>query len=103
MTDKVQFVDFGVPERFGAHIFRVEIPAGRTSRSAPSKWIYSVYPCSRSADDPTRHPLFPQGCTRSHRAAPSGPEAICRGILRSPMDGLWGTDFFDTEGWNRVV
>ena len=30
MTDKVQFVDFGAPEQFGTHVFRVEIPAART-------------------------------------------------------------------------
>jgi hypothetical protein len=30
MTEKVQFVDFGAPERFGTHVFRVEIPAART-------------------------------------------------------------------------
>jgi Protein of unknown function (DUF3780) len=30
MTQKVQFVDFGVPESFGTHVFRVEIPAART-------------------------------------------------------------------------
>lgn len=29
MTEKVQFVDFGAPERFGTHVFRVEIPAAR--------------------------------------------------------------------------
>ena len=27
MTEKVQFVDFGAPDKFGAHLFRVEIPA----------------------------------------------------------------------------
>jgi Protein of unknown function (DUF3780) len=30
MTEKAQFVDFGVPESFGTHVFRVEIPATRT-------------------------------------------------------------------------
>ncbi len=30
MTDKVHTVDFGAPEKFGAHVFRVEIPAART-------------------------------------------------------------------------
>jgi hypothetical protein len=30
MTRKVQFVDFGVLESFGTHVFRVEIPAART-------------------------------------------------------------------------
>ena len=30
MTGKQKTVDFGAPEAFGAHIFRVEIPAGRT-------------------------------------------------------------------------
>jgi hypothetical protein len=30
MTEKNQFVDFGAPERFGMHVFRVEIPATRT-------------------------------------------------------------------------
>jgi len=30
MTEKVQFVDFGAPEQFGTHVFRVEIPAART-------------------------------------------------------------------------
>ena len=30
MTVKAQFVDFGVPESFGTHVFRVEIPATRT-------------------------------------------------------------------------
>jgi hypothetical protein len=30
MIEKVQFVDFGVPESFGTHVFRVEIPAART-------------------------------------------------------------------------
>ncbi len=31
MSDKLQTVDFGAPEKFGAHRFRVEIPAARTS------------------------------------------------------------------------
>jgi hypothetical protein len=31
MIQKVQFVDFGVPESFGTHVFRVEIPAARTA------------------------------------------------------------------------
>jgi hypothetical protein len=31
MTQKAQFVDFGVPESFGTHVFRVEIPAARTA------------------------------------------------------------------------
>jgi hypothetical protein len=30
MTEKLKFVDFGAPDRFGAHLFRVEIPAART-------------------------------------------------------------------------
>ena len=30
MTEKIQFVDFGAPDKFGAHLFRVEIPAVRT-------------------------------------------------------------------------
>jgi hypothetical protein len=30
MTEKLQFVDFGAPNKFGAHLFRVEIPAVRT-------------------------------------------------------------------------
>ncbi len=30
MSEKVQFVDFGAPEKFGAHVFRVEIPASKT-------------------------------------------------------------------------
>jgi hypothetical protein len=30
MTEKVQFADFGAPEKFGAHVFRVEIPAAKT-------------------------------------------------------------------------
>jgi len=30
MTEKVQFADFGAPEKFGAHLFRVEIPASKT-------------------------------------------------------------------------
>jgi len=29
MSDKPATVDFGAPDRFGAHLFRVEIPAGR--------------------------------------------------------------------------
>ncbi len=29
MSDQVKFVDFGAPEKFGAHLFRVEIPAAR--------------------------------------------------------------------------
>jgi len=29
MTDKVKYTDFGAPEVFGAHLFRVEIPASR--------------------------------------------------------------------------
>lgn len=29
MTEKVHFVDFGAQEKFGAHLFRVEIPAAR--------------------------------------------------------------------------
>lgn len=32
MTEKQTTVDFGAPEKFGAHVFRVEIPAGRTER-----------------------------------------------------------------------
>jgi hypothetical protein len=31
MSDKPQIVDFGAPDRFGAHLFRVEIPASRTA------------------------------------------------------------------------
>ena len=30
MTEKIQFVDFGAPDAFGAHLFRVEIPPVRT-------------------------------------------------------------------------
>jgi len=30
MSEKVQLVDFGAPEKFGAHVFRVEIPASKT-------------------------------------------------------------------------
>jgi len=30
MTEKFQFVDFGAPDKFGAHLFRVELPAVRT-------------------------------------------------------------------------
>ena len=30
MTEKLQLVDFGAPGKFGAHLFRVEIPAVRT-------------------------------------------------------------------------
>ena len=30
MSEKVQFADFGAPEKFGAHLFRVEIPASKT-------------------------------------------------------------------------
>lgn len=30
MSEKIQFVDFGAPDKFGAHLFRVEIPAVRT-------------------------------------------------------------------------
>ena len=30
MTDSPATVDFGAPEKFGAHVFRVEIPAART-------------------------------------------------------------------------
>jgi hypothetical protein len=30
MSEKLQFVDFGAPDKFGAHLFRVEIPAVRT-------------------------------------------------------------------------
>jgi len=30
MKDKTPTVDFGAPEKFGAHIFRVEIPSART-------------------------------------------------------------------------
>jgi hypothetical protein len=29
MSDKTQTVDFGAPDTFGAHLFRIEIPAGR--------------------------------------------------------------------------
>jgi len=32
MSVKVQTIDFGAPETFGAHVFRVEIPAGRNDR-----------------------------------------------------------------------
>jgi hypothetical protein len=31
MIQKVQCVDFGAPEQFGTHVFRVEIPAARTA------------------------------------------------------------------------
>ena len=30
MSEKLQFVDFGAPDKFGAHLFRVELPAVRT-------------------------------------------------------------------------
>ena len=30
MTESVKTVDFGAPEKFGAHVFRVEIPAAKT-------------------------------------------------------------------------
>jgi hypothetical protein len=30
VSEKTKTVDFGAPEKFGAHIFRVEIPAART-------------------------------------------------------------------------
>jgi hypothetical protein len=30
MTPPVKFVDFGAPDQFGAHLFRVEIPASKT-------------------------------------------------------------------------
>ena len=30
MSDKPKTVDFGAPDKFGAHLFRVEIPASRT-------------------------------------------------------------------------
>ncbi len=30
MTPPVKYVDFGAPDQFGAHLFRVEIPASRT-------------------------------------------------------------------------
>jgi hypothetical protein len=30
MSEKLQFVDFGAPDKFGSHLFRVEIPAVRT-------------------------------------------------------------------------
>jgi hypothetical protein len=30
MTEKVHLVDFGAPEKFGAHVFRVEISAAKT-------------------------------------------------------------------------
>jgi hypothetical protein len=30
MTEKIHLVDFGAPETFGAHVFRVEIPAAKT-------------------------------------------------------------------------
>ena len=29
MSDKVKYVDFGAPDKFGTHLFRVEIPASR--------------------------------------------------------------------------
>ncbi len=29
MSQKVQYVDFGAPEKFGIHLFRVEIPLGK--------------------------------------------------------------------------
>ena len=31
MSEKPQTVDFGAPDKFGAHVFRVEIPASRTA------------------------------------------------------------------------
>jgi hypothetical protein len=31
MSDKPQTVDFGAPDKFGVHLFRVEIPASRTA------------------------------------------------------------------------
>jgi len=31
MSEKPQTVDFGAPDKFGAHVFRVEIPASRTT------------------------------------------------------------------------
>jgi hypothetical protein len=31
MSDKPQTVDFGAPDKFGVHLFRVEIPASRTT------------------------------------------------------------------------
>jgi hypothetical protein len=31
MSDKLQTIDFGAPTQFGAHLFRVEIPASRTA------------------------------------------------------------------------
>lgn len=31
MIQKVQCVDFGAPEQFGTHVFRVELPAARTA------------------------------------------------------------------------
>ena len=34
MTDKTETVDFGAPSVFGVHVFRVEIPAGRTGEVA---------------------------------------------------------------------
>jgi len=30
MKEQIKTVDFGAPERYGAHLFRVEIPAGKT-------------------------------------------------------------------------
>lgn len=30
MSSQVPYVDFGAPEKFGAHLFRVELPAART-------------------------------------------------------------------------
>jgi hypothetical protein len=30
MTETAKTVDFGAPDKFGAHLFRVEIPAART-------------------------------------------------------------------------
>lgn len=32
MSERADTVDFGAPAAFGAHVFRVEIPAGRTGR-----------------------------------------------------------------------
>ena len=29
MSEKVRTVDFGAPQKYGAHVFRVEIPAAR--------------------------------------------------------------------------
>ena len=37
MSDKRPTVDFGAPDKFGAHVFRVEIPAARNEPSSSSR------------------------------------------------------------------